>query len=292
MKREEVGEKTKCPKCDGEGCDHCNNTGYHEELSAKQKKIDLNKNGKVDGSDLAKLRSKKEEFKLCEGCDTPKECMSEQSCMGKSEKFTIDGRKKDFKEKLNKLGYKKEENELDEAKLSSSQRDRLDDLILGVHLTTHPEYEGNESPTMYLKMIKKEFGDKVAKQVEDGIEKMHWGRDNRASGIDKLSWRKGGTRINKSGKANKQDINALKNRIKQDKAWGGITKSVKLPEELEFDVQTLIENSDKNDAKEMADLVRELEPKIKDKELQQQVYDLAMEKYKNKTRAKKIASYV
>lgn len=118
-----------------------------EELSAKQKKIDLNKNGKVDGDDLAKLRSRKEEFKLCSGCKTPKECMTEQSCMGKSE-------------------------------------------------------------------------------------------------------------------------------------------------EINFDVETLIENSDKKDAKEMADLVKELEPKIKDRELQAQVYDLALEKYKNKTRAKKIASYV
>jgi hypothetical protein len=32
-----------------------------EELSAKQKKIDLNKNGKVDGDDLKKLRAKKDE---------------------------------------------------------------------------------------------------------------------------------------------------------------------------------------------------------------------------------------
>jgi hypothetical protein len=32
-----------------------------EELTAKQKKIDLNKNGKVDGDDLKKLRAKKEE---------------------------------------------------------------------------------------------------------------------------------------------------------------------------------------------------------------------------------------
>lgn len=231
-------EKTECPKCKGKGCEHCDNKGYHmteakleekpadllvlqfrsssdaakaykvltqkvagqmvpyedaydegnelviefpddadklmkdmkskgapsfkvlereeysnfakkktEELTAKQKKIDLNKNGKVDGDDLAKLRSKKEEFKLCSGCKTPKECMTEQSCMGKSE-------------------------------------------------------------------------------------------------------------------------------------------------EINFDVETLIENSDKKDAKEMADLVKELEPKIKDKELQAQVYDLALEKYKNKTRAKKIASYV
>jgi len=55
-------EKTECPQCEGKGCDHCEGKGYHtaEELSAKQKKIDLNKNGKVDGDDLAKLRAKKD----------------------------------------------------------------------------------------------------------------------------------------------------------------------------------------------------------------------------------------
>ena len=64
--KKEKGEKPKneerveCPKCKGEGCDHCDGKGYHtvEELSAKQKKIDLNKNGKVDGDDLAQLRKK------------------------------------------------------------------------------------------------------------------------------------------------------------------------------------------------------------------------------------------
>lgn len=130
---------------------------------------------------------------------------------------------------------KNEEVELDEAKLSASQRDRLDDLILNVHMTTHPEYDGGEEPTKYLNMIRKEFGDKVAKQVSDGIEKVHWGRDNESGGVDKLSWRKGNARITKSGKMNAQDVKALKNRIKQDKAWGGITKKVKLPEEVELD---------------------------------------------------------
>ena len=51
---------------------------------------------------------------------------------------------------------------IQEAKLSQSQRDRLDDLILNVHMTTHPEYDGDEEPTKYLNMIRKEFGDKVA----------------------------------------------------------------------------------------------------------------------------------
>ena len=60
-------EKVVCPECDGKGCEHCNDKGYHmkdEELSAKQKKIDINKNGKVDGADLAKLRAKKESFEF------------------------------------------------------------------------------------------------------------------------------------------------------------------------------------------------------------------------------------
>ena len=34
----------------------------NEKLSPKQKKLDVNKNGKIDGSDLAKLRAKKEDM--------------------------------------------------------------------------------------------------------------------------------------------------------------------------------------------------------------------------------------
>jgi len=51
-------EKVECPQCEGKGCDHCDGKGYHttEELSAKQKKLDKNNNGKIDGDDLAALR--------------------------------------------------------------------------------------------------------------------------------------------------------------------------------------------------------------------------------------------
>ena len=64
-------EKTECPQCEGKGCDHCDGKGYHttEELTAKQKKIDMNKDGKITGDDLAKLRAKgvkKEEYSLVE----------------------------------------------------------------------------------------------------------------------------------------------------------------------------------------------------------------------------------
>ena len=148
-------EKIKCPECDGKGCDHCDNKGYHmkdEELSPKQKKIDLNKNGKVDGDDLAKLRKKKNEdmgFELCDTCETPKECEAEETCLA-----------------------------------------------------------------------------------------------------------------------------------------GPVDESVSI------DFAELIENSDKKDAKEMADVIKELDPKVKSKELKQKVYDMAMEKYKNKSRATKIANMI
>ena len=60
-------EKVECPKCKGEGCDHCGGKGYHttEELSAKQKKLDVDKDGDIGADDLAALRkkAKKEEVK-------------------------------------------------------------------------------------------------------------------------------------------------------------------------------------------------------------------------------------
>ena len=41
----------------------------------------------------------------------------------------------------------------------------------------------------------------------------------------------------------------------------------------------------------MSKLVKELQPKISKSELKKEVEAMAMEKYKNKTRAKKIASF-
>ena len=106
--------------------------------------------------------------------------------------------------------------------------------------TSSPEYMGNENTSKYINLIKKEFGDYVAKQVDDGLEKMHWGRDNQDHGHDKLASRqwsskfKGGPRVTAAGKMNKQDVSALKNRIKSDKrAWGGVAKKANLPEEAE-----------------------------------------------------------
>ena len=138
------------------------------------------------------------------------------------------------KAELKKRGIK-EEVELDEANLSQQQRDRLDDLIFNVMITGNIEYDGKDNPTRHLKTIEKEFGSKVAKQVEAGMDIKNWGRDNHSSGfLDSLAYRKK-SRISASGKMNKQDAVALGKRIMQDKSFGGLTKKVKLPEDTQID---------------------------------------------------------
>jgi|TARA_B110000483_G_scaffold5474_1_gene6397 hypothetical protein len=71
-------------------------------------------------------------------------------------------------------------------------------------------------------------------------------------------------------------------------------KMMKREETLQTEVfvEGLIQESDKTDAKEMSDMVKTLNPKIKLADLKKEVQDIAMEKYKNKTRASKIASMV
>lgn len=59
-----------------------------------------------------------------------------------------------------------------------------------------------------------------------------------------------------------------------------------------FDVEALIESADKKDAAEMKEIVLAMNPEYNTKQVQQEVEKMAMEKYKNKIRAKKIASHV
>jgi hypothetical protein len=162
-----------------------------EELSDKQKKIDANKNGKIDGDDLKKLR--KETFEVCDGCKTPKECMSEQKCMNSKEEELSDKQKK----------------------------------------------------------------------------------------ID----------ANKNGKIDGDDLKKLRKEEVCEKC-GENPCVCECKEETLNSIDMIIEASDKEDAKEFAELVREIEPKIKIKELQKQVFDMAMDKYNNKTRATKISKMV
>ena len=66
--------------------------------------------------------------------------------------------------------------------------------------------------------------------------------------------------------------------------------SIEVKEQIE--VQELIENSDKKDAEEMKEIVLAMNPKYNTKQIQKEVEKMAIEKYGNKSRAKKIASHI
>lgn len=55
--------KMECPKCEGKGCGHCDNKGYHmnEELKGDQHKLDHDKDGDIDAADFKGLRKKKKD---------------------------------------------------------------------------------------------------------------------------------------------------------------------------------------------------------------------------------------
>jgi hypothetical protein len=100
--------------------------------------------------------------------------------------------------------------------LSSNQRSRLDDLISQYRDATDPMGYDDDAPDPdeVINQIRQEFGDKIADTLEQGPSS-HFTRNNHSIGNDPLDSYGSTNRITKLGKVNKQDISALKNRIKQ-----------------------------------------------------------------------------
>ena len=100
--------------------------------------------------------------------------------------------------------------------LSSEQRSRLDDLISQYRDATDPIGYDDDAPDPddVINQIRQEFGDKIADTLEQGPSS-HFKRHNHSIGHDPLDSYGSTKRITKLGKVNKQDIMALKNRIKQ-----------------------------------------------------------------------------
>tara|TARA_R110000772_G_scaffold191903_1_gene302867 strand:+ start:51 stop:635 length:585 start_codon:yes stop_codon:yes gene_type:complete len=113
-------------------------------------------------------------------------------------------------------------------KLSPEQQDRLnslrDELISALDPSSGSEYydyRGREEEDIRTD-IRKEFGDKIANQIEDGEYEMNFPRNK---GVpfpqrpDKLANKEksGGNRyrVTKSGKMNKQDVNRMKSQYKK-----------------------------------------------------------------------------
>jgi hypothetical protein len=101
--------------------------------------------------------------------------------------------------------------------LDPEKRARLDDLIGMYRDSTDPSdyYDSEyEDPEEVLSMIRAEFGDRVADQIEAGTDKMHFPRKDHDQGYDPMSWRKPIDRQTKAGKMYKQDSDYRKNTIK------------------------------------------------------------------------------
>ena len=261
--------------------------GKKEELSPKQKKIDSNKNGKIDGSDLAKLRTKKEEVEMNEA-EAGMKLLDAASELEKYAKKSGGIDKKDF------------------MKAAQMMKKGLSSKL--VQFTNNLDTEPREKIVMVMKThlgrktVEKMFGVKFS--MSEGRKQIlaHGGKGQykvvstdgavdvvfKGKVVGKGDYDRGADSFFISMKGQKgqksfddaQDIADYfaKNKIKEDIDT--------------FDVEALIESADKKDAAEMKEIVLAMNPKYNAKQVQQEVEKMAMEKYKNKTRAKKIASHV
>lgn len=261
--------------------------GKKEELSPKQKKIDSNKNGKIDGSDLAKLRTKKEEVEMNEA-EGGMKLLDAASELEKYAKKSGGIDKKDFMKaaKMMKKGLTSKlvqfTNDLD-----TEPREKIV-MVMKTHLgqkTVEKMFGVKFSMSEGRKQILAHGGKGQYKVVStDGAVDVVFkgkvvGKGDYDRGADSFFISMKGQKGQKSFD-DAQDIADYfaKNKIKENIDT--------------FDVEALIESADKKDAAEMKEIVLAMNPKYNAKQVQQEVEKMAMEKYKNKTRAKKIASHV
>lgn len=221
-----------------------------EELSAKQKKIDLNKNGKVDGNDLAMLRAKKNEAKISKGYHK----MPDGTIMKDSDHK--DGVDKAV-DRLTKEGYAsaaqrkavwasrnekgvKEELKGNQHKLDKNKNGKIDAqdfkllnkesvlaeistklLAKAAQSASDPmkQYDDDEKyhdPQKFADHAKKTKDAKSAAAVQGAADgKGHYPRPGQAKGYDSLASRTP-PRVTATGKANKQDVKTLKKNIKNE----------------------------------------------------------------------------
>jgi len=87
-----------------------------------------------------------------------------------------------------------------------------------------PDYEGNTDHDAVVARARKAHGDKFANDLSSGASKMHFGRDNRSSGYDKLKYRTNRSmnpsHVTKSGKLTKSSQKGLKSSLKEEEKEG------------------------------------------------------------------------
>jgi hypothetical protein len=139
----------------------------------------------------------------------------------KDEEDRIAGTKAPAKRTPKQTDYEKKRKEQGVAEgLEPKKRQRLDDLIDQYRDATDPSNDGygvddHYDPDQVIELIRQEFGDKVANEVEAGLDKMHFPRQHHSSGYgDSMRWKDPIDRITKAGKMYKQDSDYRKNTLK------------------------------------------------------------------------------
>ena len=121
--------------------------------------------------------------------------------------------------------------------LDPEKRARLNDLIDQYRNATDPEQDYYSGDDIYdedevIELIRAEFGDKIASEVQAGADKMHYPRHG-IQGYDPLSWKQPANRITKAGKMYKQDSDYRKNMIKSRYKLRGKSATESMSEEVD-----------------------------------------------------------
>ncbi len=175
---------------------------------------------------MGKMQKRNPDNILAQEADTIKVPVKQKPRQGPLRQQTGAGQHRDKKKEM-KQGKEKHrkpfaENSLAEG-LTPERRARLDDLISQFSDSVDPsDYGSYMDSDEIIDTIRKEFGDKIARQVEAGAEKMHFPRPGHTSWkADPLGWKRPVDRQTKAGKMYKQDSDYRKNTIKSRYALGG-----------------------------------------------------------------------
>ena len=107
-----------------------------------------------------------------------------------------------------------------EEKITGERRQFLDDLISDYQSATDPSsLDDEEDPDEIIDLIRAEFGDKIADQVEDGSYIYHYGREYQKPYMSAMGKYGNTPRTTKKGTLNKQDVEPAKRRSKAGRRY-------------------------------------------------------------------------
>ena len=204
-----------------------------KELKGNQTKLDKNHNGKLDGQDFAKLRAKKEVkkeeveqvdeiSKSTLGSYVKKASLNRSQLSygsGLAASRGVTDTKGIEKDSQRAKGISKAVGRLTGEEVESIDEISTKTLAGAAKAASDPDsdyyYGKSHDAQKFVDHAKKTKDAKSAAAVQGAADKSHYPRDNHTSGYDKLTYRTP-PRVTAAGKANKQDIKALKTKLKEE----------------------------------------------------------------------------